>query len=181
MRTSLKLTVVALLALSIGLAYASPMLIAQMNIQPFPQVPQGPKADFDVNVVYANFNPVNWQYNRTDYDLSGNPYNATYQATNVTYAVVLNITNTSDQPAHLYEVSFAAAQNITVKQSILGGTIYDAGAAAQSSIFPYNYFGGLVEGVYLNNKWINDTWMPNIYTDDNGTSTIVPYPFACTI
>ncbi len=177
MEFKFKLIAVAALALLVGTVFAAPLLIAPTNVQPFPQVPEGPKADFSVNVVYANFTPVNWQYTRTDYDFSGNPSVDTYQAINITYNVVLNVTNLSNQPATVYEFSFAAAQGINVQQSsILGGTIYIYGNNSTSSAFPYWYFGGIVSGVYLNNKWVNATWMPNTYTDNNGTSTLVPYP-----
>src|SRR5208337_280807 len=176
MEFKFKLIAVAALALMVGTVFAAPLLIAPANVQPFPQVPEGPKADFSVNVVYANFNPVNWQYTSTDYDFSGNPSVDTYQAVNITYNVVLNVTNLSNQPATVYEFSFAAAQGINVQQSILGGTTYNTGYNSTSSPFPYTYFGGIISGVYLNNKWVNDTWMPNTYTDNNDTSTLVPYP-----
>ena len=186
MEIKFKLIAVAALALLVGTVFAAPLLIAPNNVQPFPPVPQGPKADFSVNVVYASFNPVNWNYTRTDYDFSGNPSVDTYQAINITYNVVLNVTNLSNQPATVYQLSFGAAQDITVQQqSILGGTIYTSGNNNTSSAFPYWYFGGVVEGVYLNNNWVNETWIPNIYTDNNstniyadnnGTSTLVPYP-----
>jgi hypothetical protein len=177
MKFAVKLALIAVLATMTGIAFASPLLYTSLDIKPFPRVPEGPKADFSVNVVYASFNPVDWQYTTTVWDEAGTPSNKTYPATNVTYNVVLNVTNLSDQPATVYEFAFTAAQGISVKQSILGGTIYDGGAAAQSSVFPYNYFGSFVEGVYLNKKWVNATWMPNVYTDINGTSTIVPYPY----
>ncbi len=142
MKTSLKLIIVAALALSIGVAYASPLLIAP-NVQPYPRVPEGPKAEFSVNVVYANFNSV---------DQAG-----------INYNVVLNITNLSNQPAKIYEVAFTAAQDISVKQSILGGTIYDYGALPAEANLPINGwsdFGGIIDGVYLDGKWVNVTWIP---------------------
>ena len=140
-------------------------------------MPEGPKADFGVNVVYADFNPVSWQYQSTDINSAGvSSPGTTYQAINITYNVVLYVTNLSNQPATVYALTFTAAQGITVKQSLLGGTIQYAGSAGQSSVFPYNFFGKSFEGVYLNNKWVNETWMPNVYTGQNGTQTIVPYP-----
>ena len=171
----------------VGTVFAAPLLIAPTNVQPFPQVPEGPKADFSVNVVYADFNPVTWQYqspNITGWQEQGPDINtveisspgSTYQAINITYNVVLNVTNLSNQPATVYALTFTAAQGITVKQSILGGTIQNAESAGQSSVFPYNEFGKVVQGVYLNNKWVNETWMPNVYQEQNGTQTLVPYP-----
>ena len=177
MEFKFKLIAVAALALLVGTVFAAPLLIAPTNVQPFPQVPEGPKADFSVNVVYADFNPVTWQYQSTDYNSAGIPSpGPAYQAINITYNVVLNVTNLSNQPATVYELTFTAAQDINVKQSILGGTIQYAGNAGQSSVFPYNFFGKVVQGVYLNSKWVNETWMPNVYTGQNGTQTIVPYP-----
>ena len=43
----------------------------------------------------------------------------------VTYNVVFNVTNLSDKAATLYELTFAAAQDITSSNPILGGNIYD--------------------------------------------------------
>lgn len=177
MEFKFKLIAVAALALMVGTVFAAPLLIAPTNVLPFPQVPEGPKADFSVNVVYANFNPVTWQYQSTDINSAGiSSPGPTFQAVNITYNVVLNVTNLSNQPATVYQLTFAAAQNINLKQSIMGGTIYYGGSAGQSSVSPYYDFGGVVQGVYLNNKWVNETWMPNTYTDVNGTQTIVPYP-----
>jgi hypothetical protein len=177
MEFKFKLVAVAALALMVGSVFAAPLLIAPTNVQPFPQVMEGPKADLSVNVVYADFNPVTWQYQSTDYNSAGvaSP-GPTYEAVNITYNVVLNVTNLSNQPATVYQLSFAAAQNINVRQSMMGGTIYYGGSAGQSSFDPYYDFGGVVQGVYLNNKWVNETWMPNIYEGANGTGTIVPYP-----
>ena len=107
MKTSIKLIIVAFMALGIGLAYASPMFMIPINVQPFPQVPEGPKADFTVNVVYANFNTVNFQnteaFNNQDGSIN---HTETYPATNVSYDVVLNVTNPSNHPATLYQISF---------------------------------------------------------------------------
>jgi hypothetical protein len=177
MEFKFKLIAVAALALMVGTVFAAPLLIAPTNVQPFPQVPEGPKADFSVNVVYADFNPVTWQYQSPDINSAGiSSPGPTYQAINITYNVVLNVTNLSNQPATVYALTFTAAQGITVKQSILGGTIQYAGSAGQSSVFPYNEFGKVVQGVYLNGKWVNETWMPNVYQEQNGTQTLVPYP-----
>ncbi len=176
MRTSAKLIIVAFLALGIGVAYASPLLITPINVKPFPRVSEGPKAEFSVNVVYANFNPVDFQYTITEWDWEGKPSNKTYSATNLTYNVVLNVTNLSDQPATIYELAFAAAEDISVKQSILGGAIYDAGTYVEDSVFHSRHFGGIVDGVYLDGKWVNITWIPEGRYEIDGRWQPMPYP-----
>ncbi len=176
MKTSMKLVLVAFLALGIGVAYASPMLISPINVKPFPRVPEGPKAEFSVSVVYASFNPVDFQYTTTEWDWKGNRSNKTYEATNVTYTIILNVTNLSDQPATIYELTFEAAEDISVKQSILGGAIYDAGTYTENGIFHSRHFGGFADGVYLDGKWVNITWIPEGRYEINGTWQPMPYP-----
>ena len=44
-----------LLSMLIGTVFASPLLLSELEIRPGPYLPEGPKADFSVNVVYANF------------------------------------------------------------------------------------------------------------------------------
>ncbi len=171
MKKSLTLFIVAALALGIGFAYATPMLIVPMDVEFYPRVPVGPKADFTVDVVYANFDTAKFQFDSPVYNEEGQlNHTETYPAINVTYNVVLNVTNTAYTPATLYEVSFAAAQNISVQQSILGGSIYDYGYT------PNNPFGAIVDGVYLDGKWVNVTWIPQVQYEDNGTMVTVPYP-----
>ncbi|NLF89683.1 hypothetical protein GX563_12820 [Candidatus Bathyarchaeota archaeon] len=150
MKKSLSIVLIAVLALGFGIAYAAPMLIVP-NSQLYPQVIEGPKAKFSIEVVYAEFNQTT---------------NA-----NIYYDVVLNVTNTADTPTTLYDITFAAAQEVTVHDSILGGTIYDNGRAGA-----FKHFGGVVNGVYLDGDWVNTTWIPNFYDEINGTQTIVPYP-----
>ena len=55
MKFALKILICAVLSLSIGIATASPLLIAELTIEPFHKVPEGPKANFEVNTVYADF------------------------------------------------------------------------------------------------------------------------------
>lgn len=176
MKFAVKLALIAVLATTVGIAFASPLLYTSLDIKPFPRIPEGPKADFSVNVVYASFNPVDWQYTTTEYDWSGVPTTKTYPATNVSYNVVLNVTNLSDQPATVYEFAFTAAHDISVKQSILGGTIYEYGPYAESSIFPSVDFGGIIDGAYLDGRWVNVTWIPTGYYEIDGTWIPTPYP-----
>jgi len=151
MKKELSLVLIAILALGVGIAYAAPMLIIPNN-QLYPQVIEGPKAKFSVDVVYAEF-----------------AY--TSDKTRINYDVVLNVTNTADTPATLYDITFAAAQTVTVHDSILGGTIYDNGLTGA-----FKHFGGVVNGVYLDRNWVNTTWIPNFYDEINGSQVKVPYP-----
>ncbi|MCW4000556.1 MAG: hypothetical protein NWE93_09975 [Candidatus Bathyarchaeota archaeon] len=161
MKKSLSMILIAVLAFGIGIAYAAPMLIVP-NIQPYPTVAEGTKAGFSVDVVYANF------------DL--NASNAEYPDP-VTYNVVLNVTNLSDEAATIYELGFAAAQDISVQDSILGGTIYDNGLRSSNPFGSHRQFGGIIDGVYLDGEWVNITWIPNTYYEDaNGTLIEVGYP-----
>ncbi len=160
-----------------GIAYAAPMLIVPMNVQPFPQVLEGVKAEFGVDVVYANIETVDYQFIDPDYNIDGSlNHTVTNSATNVTYNIVLNVTNLSDEPATLYEVSFAARQDVNVQDSILGGTIYDFGYNPYNSYWASRKFGGIVDGVYLDGNWVNVTWLPQVQYDYNGTLVTVSYP-----
>jgi hypothetical protein len=46
-----KLIAVAVLALLSGTAFAAPMLVVPLDVKPYPHVPEGPKADFSVELV----------------------------------------------------------------------------------------------------------------------------------
>lgn len=162
MRKSLSLVIIAILAFGIGIAYAAPMLILPNN-QLYPHVIEGPKAQFNIDVVYANLT-------RTDLQPAAS-------GTGINYEIVLNITNTADTPATLYQTMFAAAQNVTVRDSILGGSMYSRNSGpGTGTLGGYIHFGGVVEGVRLDGKWVNTTWIPNFYDEINGTLTQVHYP-----
>jgi hypothetical protein len=53
MKNSIKLIIAAVLSLSVGVAFAAPLYVADMDIRPFPRM-QG-VADASISVVYANF------------------------------------------------------------------------------------------------------------------------------
>lgn len=179
MKKSLSFVIIAILAFGIGIAYAAPMLIIP-NAQLYPQVIQGPKALFNVDVVYVKFDTSDFQTSYSSYDQNRqlDQYD-TYSGTNLNYQVVLNVTNTADTPATLYQVMFAAAQNVTVRDSILGGSMYsNSSGPGIGTIGGYVHFGGVVKGVRLDGKWVNTTWIPKFYDQYNGTSTEVPYPLS---
>ena len=159
--------IAAILSLLVGIAFASPLLYSNLDVQLFPRVPEGPKAKFSVDIVYADFQAVDYQDTGVFYNEKGQvDRTETYPATDITYTVVLNVTNLSDQPATIYELAFTAAQDISVQQSILGGTIYDRGPI-EGFNDPGSQFGGIVDGVYLDGKWTNVTWIPNGYWEND--------------
>ena len=55
-----KLIAVAVLALLSGTAFAAPMLIVPLDVKPYPHVNEGPKADFSIDILYANLTVVEW-------------------------------------------------------------------------------------------------------------------------
>ncbi len=182
MKKSLTLVLVAALALGIGVAYASPMLIYPSEVQLYPRIIEGPKAVFNIDIMYAHFNTTDNLRTNTFYNQDGTiNHTETYQATDLNYNVVLNITNTADTPATLYDVTFAAAQQVKVHNSILGGTILGGTLNAndtdsQIGLGYYRHFGGVINGVYLDGQWVNTTWIPNFFDEVNGTYVKVPYP-----
>jgi hypothetical protein len=172
-----KLILVALLALTTGIVFASPLVILPLNVKPLPKVLEGPKANFSVDIVYANFglqgNPTNQSSVIKGYQPNGTE---TYSS-NETYTVVLNITNLSDMEAKISEVGFAAAQYIKIIPSALGGFSFANGGSSGVD------FGGVVKGIWLDNKWLNVTWilgtdypfnLMRIITPTHGTATTIP-------
>lgn len=160
-----KLVAVAVLALLAGTAFAAPMLIAPLDVKPYPRVNEGPKADFTIDLLYANFSTTEFDQNQTVTKLIGNfttgnfsyaNVTETTKYTNVTYTVVANITNLSNIDAKMYETSFTAAQNINVVDSALGGVSLGSSFSAVRE----SNFGGVVDGVWLDGKWLSTTWVP---------------------
>jgi hypothetical protein len=179
MKTGIKLLIAAVLSLSVGVAFAAPLYVTDMNIKPFPRMPQGPTADSTISVVYANFSisPGNTLYGDTATSF-------------LNYEVVLNVTNLSDLGAKFTRLGFTAAQLIEATPTTVGLMEYIAssnpanqgfsvsGGSLQSpiseDIMPGTNWGiwsetkngitlaggqGLITGVWLDGKWINVTWI----------------------
>ncbi len=100
-----KLITVAVLALLSGTAFATPMLIVPLDVKPYPHVSEGPKADFSIDILYANLTVIEWQQNQTVQKWVADPATGNYSSvnvtesipfTNVTYTVIANVTNLSD-------------------------------------------------------------------------------------
>jgi hypothetical protein len=180
-----KLIVVAVVALTGGIAFASPLIILPLNVKPFPKVPEGPKANFSVGIIYAYFsfqgNPNNQSSSTAPYQSNETvPYQSNdtmpYQS-GATYTVVLNVTNLSDIEAKVSEVGFAAAQDIKIIPSALGGFSFANGEG------PGVDFGSVVKGIWLDDKWLNITWIPGtdypfnlmrIITPSHSTAASIP-------
>ena len=128
MKIGTNLILFGILSMLIGTAFASPLLISELEIRPFHEpLPKGPTADIDVNVVYANFS-----IGDTAEDLTG-----------ISYFVVLNITNNSDDYAEISMVTFDAAQKIT------------KGASSDSPFFGENWTSSLgwrAKGAWVDGK-----------------------------
>jgi len=148
MKIGTNLILLGILSLLIGTAFASPLLISELEIRPFHEpLPKGPTADIDVNVVYANFSIGDTAEDLTD----------------ISYFVVLNITNNSDDYAEISMVTFDAAQNIT------------KGISSDSPFFGENWTSSLgweSKGAWVDGKWYNLTWVPHSNFWMNASSLI---------
>jgi hypothetical protein len=147
MKFGVKLIIIASLALTVGVAFASPLLYENLVVRPFRRIPQGPTADFGVDIVYANFKV------HEPSDAGALPQ--------VSYQVILNITNQADIAAKLGVVNFAAAQNIT----LLKGALEGATASSLGGGNGGGHFGTVIEGILLDDEWLNVTWIPGVYPD----------------
>ncbi|MCL2477029.1 hypothetical protein [Candidatus Bathycorpusculum sp.] len=162
MKFGYKIIFVAVLALLSGIAFTAPLLIFPIDIVSYPHVPQGPKADFSIELVYADFSLNSWTQdiplsqfvvNYTDRSLYLENITQSTKYTDITYTVVANITNLSDLTAHMYETTFAAAQKISIEPTILGGVYFGSGDSRDSQtrfenavpgvIYLDDYFGGV--------------------------------------
>jgi hypothetical protein len=156
MKTRSKFILIAVLSLLAGAAFATPLLLSELQIVPFWTMPEGPKADLSVSVVYANFT------------IQGD--SSTHNEPIIGYYVVLNMTNLSNLPAKLSYFGFAGLKNVTVIPSALGGFhVTHEGKGLSGSSFgsmgpAEGYLGhvgaGRVEGLWLDGEWLNTTWVP---------------------
>jgi hypothetical protein len=131
----------AVLAVLSGLALAAPLLIA--HVVPVVITVQGPKADLSLEPVYASFSvlPVNGDMALPDwYDR-----NREGDASLISYNVVLNVTNNSNETA-IVDMLYICASNTFMQGSMFG---------------PKSTIERTIEGVYLDGKWVNTTWVPS--------------------
>ncbi len=153
MKHQAKLVLFGLLSLTIGVAFASPLLASELNIRPFIKHVQGPTADFSVEAVYANFTIIN-----------GSKPVSYFDGPAIEYYVVLNVTNLSDLGAILRDVNFVAAEEIV--------------NATESAFWANDFYGTgyEVEGAWVDGVWYNITYVTGGYPtiDRNGNITEFP-------
>jgi hypothetical protein len=85
MKIALKMLIAAILSLTVGIACASPLLVTELNIRPWINQVHGVTAQFEVNVVYANFTLQN-----------GDKPVTQDSGPTISYFAVVNITNLSN-------------------------------------------------------------------------------------
>jgi hypothetical protein len=148
MKIGAKMLIAAIFSLLIGVAFASPLLLSDLNIRPWITHVQGPTAEFKVEVAYANFTVDNND--------------------SIAYQIVLNITNSADIGARLLDVNFVAAEKITniTGQNPFGGS----GNWTTGS-------GWEAEGAWVDGKWYNLTWVNGAYPFFDNNGNMVPTPF----
>jgi hypothetical protein len=146
MKLAANLALVAVLAFSIGIAFASPMIYDKIIVPPTSYF-ELPKPDFSVKIIYASI--------RVNESLS----NAIGGVHLVDYEAILNVTNLADYPARVASVNFGAAKNITVSLGFVGSPIsaFNGGGCSGG--------GGVADGVYVDGFWINTTWIPGSYPE----------------
>jgi hypothetical protein len=151
MKHGIKLLIAAVLSLSIGVAFAAPLFVADMTIEPWTGLRQGPRADFAVSTVYADFSVQENAVPSSRYPGSN--------ASLVNYYVVLNVTNLSNVTAKIGSLSFGAAKDITVELSALGSENFLATGGPQRGT-GLGEVGTEVEGLWIDDQWTNVTWIP---------------------
>jgi hypothetical protein len=142
MRTELKYFLAAFLSISSGIAFAYP-LYYMGYVEPLNRVPEGPKPNLKLDVVYANFTlqPSNSSLPiPTWYDTSrdGSP-------DFLSFDVVVNVTNYSNRTALIDQLSLCTGNSTVSFQSL----------------FQRSSSNGTVEGVWLDGKWLNVSWVPS--------------------
>jgi len=111
MKIGIKLALIGILSLLVGSAFASPLLMTELdpeNIKPYLKPPSNAfSSSFTSEVLYANF--------------SVTPDVGNDKRLNLSYFVVLNVTNNSDAPANVSFVTFnAQVQDYTLPKDNSG-------------------------------------------------------------
>lgn len=160
MKQRMTLSVLVILSLAVGVAFGSPMLYNGLRMN-FSELPEGPKANFAVDIVFADFNV---QERNSAVSSGGIPLST------LSYSVVLNVTNNADVGATVSTIQFAAAKDILVGTAPLGGFSATSGdtAIAENGSAP-------VAGVWLDGVWINKTWIPEGAMTPKPDGSFIPF------
>jgi hypothetical protein len=144
MNTMIKYIVVAFLSLTSGIAFAYP-LFYMGYVEPLNHMPNGPKPQIGLDIVYANFGLQPYNSNTPIpewYNESYDGRTSVGQPNFLTFDIVTNITNYSNRTALISQLSFCVGNS--------------------SNIFNWtrSIVNGSVEGLWLDGKWMNVTWIP---------------------
>lgn len=157
MKIAPKLIICAVLSLTIGIAAATPLLASELQITPFISHVKVPTADYNLDVVYANFTLQN-----PDTPITEN------SGPTISYFAVVNVTNPSEYATKLHSLSLVAAQKITnsTGQAPFGTT----GNWSTGS-------GWEAKGAWVDGVWYNVTLVDGSYPsfDENGKLTQSPF------
>jgi len=155
MKIGLTLIAIALSGLITGLAFATPLMLSELDVRPWIHHIQGPTADFEIEIIFANFTVLN-------------PNEPTSEADDlsVKYQVWLNVTNPSGLGATLLDVNFAAAGEITAYS---GPPLIGANSSGG--------WGWEAEGALVDDKWYNLTWVNGTYPFFDRDGNMEPSPF----
>lgn len=149
MKIAAKLILSAAASLLIGIAVAAPLLASELQITPFISHVKGPTADYNLDLVYANFTVQN----------PDTPITKDTGPT-ISYFAVVNVTNPSEYATILNGLGFTAAQAI---KNSTGQAPFGAGNWSTSS-------GWDAKGAWVDGVWYNVTWDDGScpYFDENG-------------
>jgi hypothetical protein len=155
MKICLTLIAIALSGLITGLAFATPLMLSELDVKPWIHHIQGPTADFEIEIIFANFTVLN-------------PNEPTSEAgdLSIDYQVWLNVTNPSGLGATLLNVNFAAAREIT---AFSGPALMGANSSGG--------WGWEAEGAMVDGEWYNLTWVNGTYPSFDKDGNLRPFPF----
>jgi len=156
MKIRISIVAIALTGMIAGIAFASPLVLSELDVRPWIRTVEGPKAEFEVETIFANFTVLD----------PGAPSSGVDELC-VNYQLWVNVTNPSDVNATLLHTFFTAAGEITPFSGLPG-----FGENSSSGT------GGTAEGAFVDGKWYNLTWVNGTYPffDSEGNMCESPFP-----
>lgn len=158
MKIGTNMIIFGILSLLVGTAFASPLLISELDVLPFHDpLPKGPTADVSVDVVYTNFS------------VGDTSLLYTVNVTDISYFVVLNVTNNSNDWVTVSKVSFDAAEKFT-KGNATSFIWSDMNSVfCDDNIAITAYWNA--KGAWVDGEWYNLTKASYQYCFNDTTST----------